>query len=153
VRRLRHDTSGRLLAGLAVTVGLLVPLAVIGAPALARSAASASEYQYGHSSSAEYQYKIAVCHHTGSWKHPWHTIRISVRAWPAHERHGDTLGECGSEPNVVKHNHGRGHGAGSNAQGGDHGNGHGKGNGKGNGQGKGNGHGNGNGNGHEGNGD
>jgi hypothetical protein len=145
MRRLRHDASGRVLAGLAVTVGLLVPLAVFGAPALARTAASASEYEYHHSSSAEYQYKIEVCHHTGSKKHQWHTIRISVRAWPAHHRHGDLLGACtGSEPLVVKHDHGKGHdhGAGSNTssngQGHDQGNGHGKGNG---------------GNGHEGNGD
>jgi hypothetical protein len=107
VRRLRHDTSGRVLAGLIVTVGLLVPLAVFGAPALARTGASASEYEY--SSSAQYQYKIVICHHTHSWKHPWHTIRVSVRSWPAHQRHGDDLGACTSDQLSLSLNH-HGHG-------------------------------------------
>ena len=123
MRRLRHEASGRLLAGLAVTVGLLLPLAVFGAPALARTGASASEYEY--SSSAQYQYKITICHLTHSWKHPAHTIRVSVRAWPAHERHGDHLGACdGTELPLSKHNNGKGHGhdASSNA---DHGKSHG----------------------------
>lgn len=108
MRRLRRDSSGRLLAGLAVTVGLLLPLAVFGAPALARTGASASEYEY--SSSAQYQYRIPICHFTHSKKHPWHTIRISVRAWPAHHRHGDQLGVCtASELQRLKHDHGKGH--------------------------------------------
>jgi hypothetical protein len=147
MRRLRHDTSGRLLAGLAVTIGLLVPLAVFGAPALARTAASASEYEYHHSSSseyeysssAEYQYRITICHYTRSKKHPWHLIRISSRALPAHLRHGDTLPTdtappC-SGPSVFTRNHGKGHdrGAGSNAS--SHGTGKGHGNGQGNGNG------------------
>jgi hypothetical protein len=136
MRRLRHDTSGRLLAGLAVTVGLLLPLAVFGAPAFARTAASASEYEYQHSgssqyeysSAAQYQYRMTICHYTHSKKHPWHLIRISSRAWPAHQRHGDTLPPC-SVPSVVKHNNGKGHGhgAGSNAKGKNHGNGNGQG--------------------------
>jgi hypothetical protein len=33
--------------------------------------------------------KVSVCHHTGSWKHPYHLIRISSHALPAHRRHGD----------------------------------------------------------------
>jgi hypothetical protein len=111
MRRLRHDTSGRVLAGLIVTVSLLVPLAVFGAPALARTGASASEYQY--SSSAQYQYRIQVCHLTHSKKHRWHTIRISVRAWRAHKRHGDQLGACAPIVQLPKHlGHGRRHGKG-----------------------------------------
>jgi hypothetical protein len=138
MRRLRRDSSGRLLAGLAVTVGLLLPLAVFGAPALARSAASASEYEYGgsghhqYSGSAQYQYRIQVCHMTGSRKHPGHTIWVSSRAWPAHHRHGDTLGPCVA-PSGKKHGNGKGHHGDSNganaSTGKDHGNGNGNGNG------------------------
>jgi hypothetical protein len=40
--------------------------------------------------------KITICHHArgknGATKHV--TIRISQRAWKAHQRHGDTLGAC-----------------------------------------------------------
>lgn len=129
MRRLRHDTSGRVLAGLIVTMGLLVPLAVFGAPALARTGASASEYEY--SSSAEYQYgtgKIAICHHTHSKKHPFHTIRVSVQAWyHAHQHHGgDHVGACDStdQLSLGKHGHkGHGHDVSSNAKT-SHGNGH-----------------------------
>jgi hypothetical protein len=38
--------------------------------------------------------KYTICHVTGSKKHASQTITISPNAWPAHERHGDTLGEC-----------------------------------------------------------
>ena len=33
--------------------------------------------------------KVWVCHHTGSWKHPYHLIHISAHALPAHISHGD----------------------------------------------------------------
>ena len=33
--------------------------------------------------------KVWVCHHTGSWKHPYHLIHISNHALPAHMNHGD----------------------------------------------------------------
>ncbi len=82
----------RVLGAAAVSTAFLVPLGVFGAPALARSAASASQYQYGGSS--QYQYKITICHHTHSKKHPMHTIRVSVNSWKAHQKHGDTLGAC-----------------------------------------------------------
>ena len=41
--------------------------------------------------------KVQVCHRTLSEKNPTRTIRISERAWPAHERHGDTQGACDEE--------------------------------------------------------
>lgn len=81
--------SRRSAAIAVVSAGVLVPLGVFGAPALARSAAAASEYQYGGSS--QYQYKVQVCHRTHSKKHPWHVISVSSAAVPAHLRHGDTL--------------------------------------------------------------
>jgi hypothetical protein len=33
--------------------------------------------------------KVWLCHHTGSWKHPYHLINVSTHALPAHMRHGD----------------------------------------------------------------
>jgi hypothetical protein len=61
--------------------------------------------------------KVTICHRTHSKKHPFHTIRISIRAWPAHMRHGDTMGACPSAATTTSstttttstHGHGRGH--------------------------------------------
>jgi hypothetical protein len=33
--------------------------------------------------------KVWLCHHTGSWKHPYHLIHVSSHAVPAHRSHGD----------------------------------------------------------------
>jgi hypothetical protein len=33
--------------------------------------------------------KVWLCHHTGSWKHPYHLIHVSSNAVAAHRRHGD----------------------------------------------------------------
>jgi CHRD domain len=38
--------------------------------------------------------KIQICHRTLSETNPTRTIRISERAWKAHEAHGDTRGAC-----------------------------------------------------------
>ena len=73
----------RLAAAAVVSAGLLIPLAAFGASGAGQS-----------SSAAEYQYKITICHHTHSKKHPMHTIRVSVNAWKAHAKHGDTMGAC-----------------------------------------------------------
>ena len=120
----------RLVLGAVVSAALLVPLAVYGAPAIAKSAASAShEYkascgQYG-SSSSQYQYgssckqyRVQICHRTHSRKHPWHLITVSSKAVKAHLRHGDTLPPCSTEP-AAKKKHGKGHG---DDDGRDHGN-------------------------------
>jgi hypothetical protein len=42
--------------------------------------------------------KITICHHTGSETNPTVTISISRHAWPAHEKHGDTVGACEPTP-------------------------------------------------------
>jgi hypothetical protein len=44
--------------------------------------------------------KVTICHKGKN------TITISLKAWPAHQRHGDTLGRClnGHKPNNGKHN-------------------------------------------------
>jgi hypothetical protein len=51
--------------------------------------------------------KVVLCHHTGSWKHPFHAISVDDHAVPAHTRHGDTLGNCpsaaASEPRTTTH--------------------------------------------------
>ena len=39
--------------------------------------------------------KLTICHHSFGKKGLKHvTIRISQRAWPAHRRHGDSIGGC-----------------------------------------------------------
>jgi len=96
----RPFRSDRRLVGAAVVSGLLfVPLGVFGSSALARTATHGP-------SAAQYQYKVLVCHHTGSKKHPWHTISISNRALPAHLRRDDTLGPCAPSP-TTGHHHGK----------------------------------------------
>jgi hypothetical protein len=104
-----NSRTARLLGGLAVTAALFVPLTVFGGSALARSTAAASEYQYSGSS----QYRVQVCHLTGSKKHPFHTITVSPNAVVAHVRHGDHAGPCtGAETVKPKHHHGNGNGNG-----------------------------------------
>lgn len=99
---MRFRINSRSAAIAAVSAAVLVPLGVFGAPALARSAAAASQYEYGGSS--QYQYKVAVCHHTHSKKHPWHVINVSSSAVQAHMKHGDTLAPCPTAPPVqTKH--------------------------------------------------
>lgn len=43
-------------------------------------------------------HKVMLCHHTGSWKHPFHAITVDEHAVTAHTAHGDTLGACPSTP-------------------------------------------------------
>jgi hypothetical protein len=108
----------RLALGAMVSVALLVPLAVYGAPAIAKSASSASHQyrstcgQYGSSGgqygSACKQYRVTICHRTHSKKHPWHLITVSSKALKAHLKHGDTLPPCSTQP-AAKKKHGHGH--------------------------------------------
>ena len=87
----RRLTPLRVAATAIVSVGLLVPLAVFGGTGLAQTG-----------SPAQAQYKITICHHTHSNKHPTVTISISNKAWKAHQRHGDTMGAC-PPPSKAKH--------------------------------------------------
>jgi len=120
-------TNRRGAAAAAVTAVFLVPLGVFGAPALARTAASASEYQY--SGSSQYQYKVQICHHTHSKKHPTVQIKVSSSAVKAHLKHGDTLGTCAPTTAPAKKNHGKHKGqapsttTSSHGKSGEHGNG------------------------------
>ena len=118
----------RLVLGAVVSAALLVPLAVYGAPAIAKSASSASHQykascgQYG-SSSSEYQYgssctqyRVQICHRTHSKEHPWHLITVSSKAVKAHLRHGDTLPPCSTQPAAKKHGKGHGHDVGERGE-------------------------------------
>jgi hypothetical protein len=89
----------------AVSAAFLVPLGILGGPALASSVVAAAQYEYGGSSqyqyggsSSQYQYKITICHRTHSKKHPFVQISVSVHSEHAHLRHGDTLGTCPVPP-------------------------------------------------------
>ena len=47
--------------------------------------------------------KVTICHIPPGNPANAHTISVSTSAWPAHERHGDTLGPCeggGEEPDA-----------------------------------------------------
>ena len=61
--------------------------------------------------------KVWVCHHTGSWKHPYHLIHISTHALQAHLRHGGVMPSANNscpttQPAEAKtRGHGNGHGA------------------------------------------
>ena len=114
----------RLVLGAVISAALLVPLAVYGAPSIAKSASSAAHQyksscgQYG-SSGGQYgssckQYRVTICHRTHSKKHPWHLITVSSRALKAHLRHGDTLPPCPTQP-AAKTKHGKGNGGQGNA--------------------------------------
>jgi hypothetical protein len=91
----------RLAAGLGiVAVSLLIATAIVGV-GFAGGSISAAQYQYG---------KVTICHHTHSKKHPTVTITISQRAWPAHQRHGDTQGACPPPAPSTNGHHGHGKG-------------------------------------------
>ena len=44
-----------------------------------------------HASPAQAQYKVTICHRTGSASKPWVSITVSSRALPRHMRHGDFI--------------------------------------------------------------
>jgi hypothetical protein len=68
--------------------------------------------------------KVWVCHHTGSWKHPYHLIHISTHALPAHMRHGDVTpgadNSCPTTQPAGAKTHGRGNWQSNNAKTKDH---------------------------------
>jgi hypothetical protein len=123
MRRNLNGKRARLLAALAVTAALLVPLAVFGGPALARTTSAASQYQY--SSTTQYQPRMTICHRTGSKKHAFHTITVSSAAVNAHLKHGDHLGACTGAETKKSHDDGDDNDQGENEN--DQGHGHGKG--------------------------
>ncbi len=73
-------TSRRIAAAATVAVCCVTAFAALGGVGLAQSAPS--DGQYGK--------KVTICHKGKK------TITVSKSAWPAHKRHGDTLGSCQS---------------------------------------------------------
>jgi hypothetical protein len=77
------QTNRRTVSAVAVSAAILVPLGVLGAPALAGS---------NGPSAAQYQYKITLCHKT-QWKKAvtkkWVKITVGAPAVKAHLKHGD----------------------------------------------------------------
>jgi len=86
----RRPTNRRAIAA-AVAIASVVAFASLGGIGLAKSAIALAQYQYGK--------KVTICHKGKN------TLTISLKAWPAHQRHGDTLGRCatGHKPNKGKH--------------------------------------------------
>lgn len=76
----RRTRRKRVMAVVTVAVVAVVAFASLGGAGLAQSAVGLAQYQYGK--------KVTICHKGKN------TIRISVRAWPTHKRHGDTQGSC-----------------------------------------------------------
>ena len=99
-----QSQRNRTILGCIVVAVSVVTAASLAGIGFARSAISAAQYQYG---------KVTICHHTHSKSNPTVTITISKNAWPAHQKHGDTLGPCPpapSQPDQGKDN-GKGKGA------------------------------------------
>lgn len=76
----RSNRSWRIASTVAVAGVAIAAFASLGGVGLAQSAIGLAQYQYGK--------KVTICHKGKK------TISISVRAWPAHKRHGDTEGAC-----------------------------------------------------------
>ena len=113
----------------AAAVAALFVFAALGGVGVGQSAIGAAQYQYGK--------KITICHKAGPHGKRV-TITISVNAWPAHKRHGDTEGACPTQAGTQSSKgKGKGKGKGQQTQTGTQSS-------KGKGKGKGNGNGNGN---------
>ena len=84
-----QSQRNRTILGCIVVAVSVVTAASLAGIGFARSAISAAQYQYG---------KVTICHHTHSKSNPTVTITISKNAWPAHQKHGDTLGPCPPAP-------------------------------------------------------
>lgn len=77
----------RIAVAAATTVTAVAVFGAVGGVGLAGGVASLHQYGPGPGQ-YQYSHKVTICH-KGK-----HTIRVSERAWPAHRRHGDTVGTC-----------------------------------------------------------
>jgi hypothetical protein len=106
-----------------VTAVILVPMMVAFL-----ALAGASAFGKPKPSVAQYQYKVTICHQTGSASNPAVTIAVSAKAVAKHvNKHGDTIGACPTDQVLASSAADDGDGKGS---------GQGKGKGQGNGKGK-----------------
>jgi hypothetical protein len=100
-----ESKRSRTIIGLVVVaVSLVLSVALAGLSFAQSSTITAAEYQYG---------KVTICHHTHSKTNPTVTIVVSAHAWPAHRKHGDTLGACPNAASSPSRSKGNGN-AGSN---------------------------------------
>ena len=76
-----RNLASRVTAAAGLVVCMLVAVAALGGVGAAQSAVSSAQGAYGK--------KVTICH-------KGKTISVSKKAWPAHQRHGDTLGPCTS---------------------------------------------------------
>jgi hypothetical protein len=72
-------TAGMLVAGLTAAVAL----------GSGNGAKDGTVSESTTTTSASTLPKVWLCHHTGSWKHPYHLIHVSGHAVAALRRHGD----------------------------------------------------------------
>jgi hypothetical protein len=79
------------ILGVALLLGIGVTAAVaLGAGGSGKATSTSSSGTEAAST------KVWLCHHTGSWKHPYHLIHVSAHAVSAHRRHGDVDPGSGS---------------------------------------------------------
>ena len=107
-----NSRRSRVVTTIIATVVAVAAFASFGGIGLAHGVINLAQYQYGK--------KITICHKQKR------TITVSVNAWPAHQRHGDTVGPCqaattaakkGSQPSGTQGGKGKGQGGKGKGQG------------------------------------
>jgi len=89
-----------MIAAGAAAVAALFAFAALGGVGVGQSAIGAAQYKAA---------KVTICHKAGpSGKRV--TISVSANAWPAHQRHGDTLGACSQSATQSSKGKGKGKG-------------------------------------------
>jgi uncharacterized membrane protein YgcG len=83
-----NSRRSRVVTTIIATVVAVAAFASFGGIGLAHGVINLAQYQYGK--------KITICHKQKR------TITVSVNAWPAHQRHGDTVGPCQAVPAAAK---------------------------------------------------
>ena len=98
-----NSRRSRVVTTIIATVVAVAAFASFGGIGLAHGVINLAQYQYGK--------KITICHKQKR------TITVSINAWPAHQRHGDTVGPCqaataaakkGSQPSGTQGGKGQG---------------------------------------------
>lgn len=85
----------------AFVVGVVAALASVALVSVVQAARSVSPQR--PAAALQYPKKVTICHRTGSTKNPFVTITVSRNAVPAHLRHGDRLGRCGTLSFTICH--------------------------------------------------
>jgi hypothetical protein len=90
-----------MIAAGAAAVAALFAFAALGGVGVGQSAIGAAQYKAP---------KVTICHKAGpNGKRV--TLSVSANAWPAHKRHGDTLGACAQS--TTQSSQGKGNGKGN----------------------------------------